>query len=254
MTLTFIIWLLPAYIATLAHKFIASHRNQSGWDFIARQGSLSALFFVLANIVKYLANLFESWCPILFAPLRGLYAKILRWLLLEDPAVRVLPAAVLLAILYAVCVVKCLSIKKLFLKINRSDPFLEFTRSVIEREGFVLATLKSGKVYVGELVNATFDINESNRVISIVVELSGYREEKTKQVRFDKNYGDIEVKKQMREILIPFSEISTLAPFDFDVHAKFVGEGITLLGASKSSGSEASTSEQEQKQPEETSK
>lgn len=98
---------------------------------------------------------------------------------------------------------------------------------------YLLLSLKNGKVYVGQLVNATFDPNETARMLVISIDLSGFREKESHLVRFDKNYREHIQNPIDRSILIPFSEVVSISPFDFGVHQRFVESGITLLGQAR---------------------
>ena len=237
MTLEVLVWLFPAYIISLFHKHIASHRNQSGWDLIIRYGFTSTLIYSLSVFIELFIVFVLPQNASFF--IRNFYLNLMAKFT-HSSNLDLIPVGIFLSCLYGFLIIKVEFFNNLFkfiyYKINPLDPFMSFTKDIIEREGYALITLKSGKVYAGQLVNTTFDINENSRVLSVIIELSGYRKGEEKSLIFDKNYDLVGADKKLREILIPFTEVSSISPFDFSIHEKFVKLGITKLGVQNSEG------------------
>lgn len=226
MTELLLLWLIPGYIYLEFLRHIVPKRNLSGWDFIARVGIYAGVLFVVSSL--------------LYAPLRYLVSDTaagwLRANLYMSGPTKALPIGVLLAFGVGALAVKYAPLRKWYWSISHVDPYLEIARQAKTRSGgYILVSLKNGKVYVGQPVNATFDPNEATRTLALQVELSGYREKDTHVVRFNKNYGGIVESPDDRTILLAVSEIFALSPFNAETHKRFVEAGITKLGRSDES-------------------
>ena len=221
MTPAFLLWLLPGYVIHLFHKTIRSVRNSSGWDFVALSGLYSALLYVACMLTK--VGLVH-WSPVL-VPLEARFIQLVHL----PPECGLLPLAWVYALVWGTFVVRRRVFRRLAWRIWPGDPYLEFMRQSMESTRHVILTLKSGKVYVGVLAGATFDVNEAARSVAISVELSGYRKRENHQVVFDKNYIAYGIPSRNRTLLFPYAEIALISPFSYELHEKFVLSGVTLL-------------------------
>jgi len=96
----------------------------------------------------------------------------------------------------------------------------------------VLFTLSSGKVYVGILVAATEDPNETKRFLRFVPVLSGYRADKTLKITYTTFYEPATA----QPFLVSAEQICTLGAFEWDRFDHFVRTGdITIEIASQQS-------------------
>lgn len=160
-----LLWLIPGYILLEFLKRIVPKRNQSGWDFIARVGFSALFLFVLSTILFPIVKSVTPDC-------------IISWFGRSFPVSQVtktLPIGLALAFMLGVIAVMCPGFRKVYWDISQLDPYLQLVKQAKDKTGgYLLVTMKNGKVYVGQLVNATFDPNETTRSLVLAVELSGY--------------------------------------------------------------------------------
>ena len=109
-----------------------------------------------------------------------------------------------------------------------TDLFFAYSYKLLRQ--WVIVTLKNSKVYMGVLVAATEDPNETQRYIQVTPVTSGYREKETHRLILNTNYVEDIQKPDLfpnRDILIPVAEIITLTQFDSTLHARFINMGLT---------------------------
>jgi hypothetical protein len=226
MTQELILWGIPGCISWLLFQLSRPTRNKSGWDFVA-QISLFALsnFFLARILILLLFYLFprlESLRPIWhrifpqsgsFHLSVGLVVSLLTgigWGKLWNHANLLLS-----------CLSQWLSGRKRSFKFT--DIFFATCDALLSK--LVLLTLNNGKVYVGVLLEATDDPNETQRFIKIAPVMSGHRKKDDFKVVFDTDYwGNVERWEDLpnRDLLIAVSQVSTLAKFDQKLHEWFI--------------------------------
>lgn len=118
--------------------------------------------------------------------------------------------------------------------VETRDDHLErpFLRSIVESASLAF-TLKSGKVYVGQVLNMPTDLANERKYVRLPPLLSGYRDATTHQLRFTTDYAkvyprlDASTSAGQRTtadefvLVIPVAEISAANPFDWDVYEWF---------------------------------
>jgi hypothetical protein len=115
----------------------------------------------------------------------------------------------------------------------------------------VLVSLSTGKIYMGLLIRATEDPNESDRYISVQPILSGVRHKETQRVTFDTDYRIADdVKPKVSTVLLPMRSVVTISSFDFDIHKAFIERGITTMGVSKPALPAATPPAESEREPE----
>jgi len=236
MNLEIILWGIAGYISDLIFRLTRPTRIRSGWDFVVNTALFSVFDFILANLIvvsgqywlptqllEQLKNILSVFIPrpffhlvigiVLAAPLIGLLASYV-WTLGHK---RISKMA------------KFISGK--YRNLEFADTFFATCHELLGH--LALVTLTSGKVYIGVLVEATQDPNESQRFIKLTPITSGYRKTDTLQLVLNTNYmEDVKDAKSWpkRDLLIPVNQISTLAAFDTVLHNRFVQAGITIVG------------------------
>lgn len=227
MTTEFFLWLLPGYIIVLFHRRISPHRNSSGWDFIALVGLYAAVVYAVVHALQ----------PILrrIPGIRSIHAGLLQDYLgiSLPPHCGLLPLAITVALLYGVAMRRSKAAQELAWNLSSLDPMSLFLRDVMKTSSHVIITMKNGKVYVGLILKATFDRNEANKYCSVGIELSGYRQKDTHKVILDKNYKaaySSQSPRRQLEMVLPYSEIASLAHFSMDVTEHFVIAGLAQMG------------------------
>ncbi len=228
MTPEFIRWGISGYISLLLFQLARPIRNTSGWDFVAQTSIFALINFTFSKLFLSSINFYTP----LFVTTLNLYLT--RLFPFEDslhffigmassPFVGIAMGKIWFRFHNKVSYLSTwLSGRERSLEFY--DPFFATCNSLLSN--VILITLTSGKVYVGVLVSATDDPNESQRFINIVPIMSGHRKTDTSNVKFDTDYirpeeyasSDI----PSRELLIAFNQVSTMAKFDLELHNWFV--------------------------------
>jgi hypothetical protein len=216
----FILWGIPGFIAYYFLQAVKPARSKSGWDFVVEVGFLSLVCFAVSRaFVSYI-----SWClPDLAVSLHRAWQGEQSFTLVLG----VFPVSEIVGASLARMSRHWWRLMSRYHEwINQttrdfrfSDLFFVRTSELLSKPVFL--TLKSGKVYVGVLTAATHDPNESNRFISLVPILSGYRNKDDQRVVYTTFYEPSEG----QDFLVPVSEISSLAMFDWALLQKFQAAG-----------------------------
>jgi hypothetical protein len=232
MSTEILLWLLPGYLVCLFHRRVSPHRNSSGWDFIALVGLYSAIVFVVVHILQKLFTI----TPFVSSLHSGLYKEILS--LPIEKGFGLLPLAMVVAIVYGVIICSLKSAEEFAWEMSRLDPMSVFMRCAINALSPVIISMKNGKVYVGIVQQATFDRNEITKFCSVALLFSGYRKSENHHVVLDKRYKstddgyDITTDNNVKmEIILPYSEIFSVAHFSEQLTEKFVNEGTASFGS-----------------------
>ncbi|HEV7488675.1 MAG TPA: hypothetical protein VGQ65_23625 [Thermoanaerobaculia bacterium] len=228
MTPQFILWGIPGFIAYYFLQAVKPARAKSGWDFVVEVGFLSLVCFTVSRALV----LYVSWClPGVACTLHKFWPRDLPFTLL----VGIFPVSEVVGALLARLSRHWWRLMSLYHEwINHkkrdfrsSDLFFVRTTELLSKPIFI--TLKSGKVYVGVLTGATHDPNESTRFISFVPILSGYRDETDHRVVYTTFYepftGRNDGQDESHDFLVPVSELSSLAMFDWELLEKFAEIG-----------------------------
>jgi hypothetical protein len=222
MTPQFILWGLPGFIAYYLLQSVRPTRTKSGWDFVVEVGLLSLVCYVISHVLLFSAQLFlptlchsaETFWP------SGYPA---------DLAIGLFPVAELVGITLAKTNPYWASALSAYHRwvtgrdrnFQFSDVFFATCDELLGQ--MVLVTVTSGKVYVGILIAATEDPNESRRFLRLIPILSGYRNKDTLKVSYTTLYEP--TPDTRRAFLLPAEQVSTLGLFDWDRFDHFVRTG-----------------------------
>lgn len=235
----YILWGIPAYIAFLIFQLARPVRNRSGWDFVASVSifaltiyvATSLVFLGLKNVVSVeLWNTISSFWKANF-PSQG-SVRLFTGFLLSIPVGLIIGTVwsrynwILTEVGYW-----WTGKKKSY---QFSDVFFATCHDLLGKP--VLLTLNNSKVYVGVLLQATDDPNESARYIKMLPVMSGYRIKDSGQVIFDTDYvGKTQDSNDLpnRDLLVSMSAVVTLARFDKQLHDWFVDTGRTVIKSSE---------------------
>jgi len=234
MGLDIILWGVAGYIAFFIFQITQPTRQRTGWDFFLQVAVFSLLCFVFARTLIGLVSF-------IFPNLDRLGNWWHQRFHYYFHSLTLIIGILIIAPLFGVSLsFPCIK-NRLHKALSRiaeisgkrrnfefTDLFFAYSHKLLRK--LVMITLKSSKVYVGILVAATEDPNETQRYIQITPVTSGYREKETHRLILTTNY--IEDIKQPdvspnRDILIPVAEIVTLTQFDSKLHARFVSLGLT---------------------------
>ena len=118
--------------------------------------------------------------------------------------------------------------------VESRDDYLEqlLLRSIVEEDSLAF-TLKSGKVYVGQVLALPTDLANERKYIRLLPLLSGYREEGTHRLRFSTDYSKVYARlsgdgathrgtsADEFVLVLPVAEIVSANLFDWDVYEWF---------------------------------
>lgn len=118
--------------------------------------------------------------------------------------------------------------------IERRDDHLDelFYRSIVESDRLVF-TLKSGKVYVGQVLNMPTDLANERKFVRLLPLLSGCRDSTTHRLTFTTDYSKVYERMSAAgapnrgssadefALVVPIGEIATASLFDCDVYEWF---------------------------------
>lgn len=231
-----ILWGLSGYITYSIFQLSKPVRNRSGWDFIAQVAVFSVICILFSNLIIFLLKE--------FIPKNFLETLNLFWdKYFFDGKFRILLGCFLGLLIGAFTgwlwsqkkfqkgfsgLVMALSGKKRDFEF--SDIFFATCHSLLGKP--ILVSLKSRKIYVGILMAATQDPNETQRFLKITPIMSGNREAMDLTVTFDTSYiveGKKDIFPKSMDILFPVSEISSLSGFDEELHHHFSRIGFTKV-------------------------
>lgn len=220
MTPQYILWGIPGFIAYYFLQAVKPARAKGGWDFVVEVGFLSLVCFAVSHVLVG----YVTWClPGLAIAFHHVWPPEYSFVLLVGifPVSEIVGASLarlsrhwwgLMSIYHA-------WINKKQRDFRFTDIFFVRTTELLSEVVFI--TLKGGKVYVGLLTAATHDPNEPNRFISVVPVLSGYRKKENQLVVYTTFYEPNEG----QNFLVPVSELSSLAKFDWKLLRKFYESG-----------------------------
>lgn len=241
-----ILWGLAGFVAFLIFQLVRPVRNRSGWDFVVQVAFFAATSFLVAKI-------FITAVRALFPAQAAAATTLWRDNLSSVPgllALGILAAAPVTGIALGWLWHRCHPYVSWLAKklggrernFEFPDTFFKMTHELLGE--MTLISTKSGKVYVGVLNEVTSDPNEPARYVRISPIMSGYRRKEDFKVVFNTNYV-VELQKAAtekveetiknvpnRDLLMPVSEITTLAHFDPGLHETFVKAGITVVSGS----------------------
>jgi uncharacterized protein (DUF983 family) len=244
MSVESILWGTVGYIAFLAFKLFQPVRSRSGWDFVVQVSFFAAASFaveeclirVIRRALPSQANAVATFWHTYFTSIPG---SLTLGMLLVAPI-----TGIVMGLVWRLCHSRVSWFAKVLGGRERNfefpDTFFKMTHDLLGK--MTLISTKSGKVYVGVLNEVTSDLDEPARYIRISPVMSGYRRKVDFKVVFDTNYvmeiqeaKDVNelVKKREnlpnRDLLIPMSEVTSLAHFDPELHKRFVEANITLV-------------------------
>ena len=225
MPANFLLWLLMGGIVNTCHQRFDPKRAAGGWDYVTGVGVFSLAIYGAALILKQAIRLIDT-------PWVRAVASFAHKFLQSDSADCTMLAIGFAAAITWVCGSRLNAYRTFWMKYlsTQNDPMLQYFDEVLQQGGaFILVTLKSGKVYVGQLAMTSTDPNVTNHSFWLVIALSGYRDTADQSVTFNKNYSQHFTVSNFRPTLVMMSEVSTIGPFDFDVHNTLVEAGITKL-------------------------
>ncbi len=229
MTLQVIIWGLIGSISLNIHNLKRPTRKRAGWDFVVHVGFFSAACFALTEVfavglyyfcpesVQLVSDTWRSLLPIL--PLKLLFGFTF-----------IAPFLGIISIPIHSCSKYILYfLTNIFTK-SYEDTFFNYLEELLGN--FILISTKSGKVYVGLLLEYTEDLNESQRYIKITPAISGYRRSEDKKVIFNVKYlmKTPELGEDTKiDMIFPTAEITSMSCFDVDLHMSFLRAGETIV-------------------------
>lgn len=245
MTLETVYWLIPGYFCLLVYYGYQGIRHQGTWDFLIKLAPASAACSFLAQLIAYWLSItpeitiggygtagFAGSNEILFAislvlavPIGLVSPWIISWLFYMVEKIRI----------------------KWGMDSKTEQPNLVSWHCSKLLSKKVQVSTKSGKVYSGYLLAYSSD----DKVPGIIIApfISGYRMEDL-TVEFNTTYirpkEDITSMKR-RELLIPFSEICSIAEFDLDFHLNMIGDGTLKWKLPVASDESADTKENQTK-------
>ncbi len=226
-----ILWGVAGYVALFVFQLYRPIKNRSGWDFVIQVAFFSANVYLFQRFLKVVLP------SRVLAPIQEFWAGVL-----PDVSLALLIGIVLVAPLTGICFgllwKYCRPKMSGVLTFIGAEPRdLHFSdtyfRAMYELLGEpIIVSTKQNKVYVGVLIEASGDLNESQRFLRFTPIMSGYREKQDLRVIFNVNY--VEDHKQAnepprRDIILPLSEMSTLSYFDRTLHERFVKTGIAVI-------------------------
>lgn len=238
-----ILWGLAGFVAFLIFQLVRPVRNRSGWDFVVQLAFFAAASFLVAKgLIAGFRWMFPSEANAAIGFWRKHFTSIPGLL-----ALGILLAAPITGVAMGWAWRRCHSYVSWLARVlggrernfEFPDTFFKMTHELLGE--MTLLSTKSGKVYVGVLNEVTSDPNEPARFIRISPVMSGYRRKDDFKVVFNTNYVveiqevDGEKVEQTvkdvpnRDLLMPMSEVISLAHFDPTLHEKFVAANITLV-------------------------
>jgi Family of unknown function (DUF6338) len=229
MTPYFILRGLPGYIAYFLLQSVKPSRTKSGWDFVVEVGLLAMACFVLARSLLYCAT---ALFPALAGLIRPHWPREFSFTL----ALGMFPVSEILGVLLALTSRRRASVLSWYhRKVTGRDRSFQFTdiffATCDELLGeMVLITLTSGKVYVGVLIAATQDPNETKRFIRFIPVLSGYQKKDNLLVAYTTFYEP--TPDTRRAFLVPADQLTSLARFDWDRFNTFLQTGSIFIETS----------------------
>lgn len=231
-----ILWGLSGYIAYSIFQLSKPVRNRSGWDFVAQVAVFSVICILFTSLIisiskelipkNYLETLNLFWDKYFFDGkfriLLGCFLGLLiggtaGWSWSKRKFQKSLSGLVM-----------ALSGKNRDFEF--SDIFFATCHSLLGKP--ILLSLKSRKIYVGILMAATQDPNETQRFLKITPFMSGNRDIADLTVTFNTSYIIEDEKNpfpKSRDILFPVSEISSFSGFDEELHHHFSKKGFTKV-------------------------
>ena len=236
----YILWGVPAYLAFLVFQLAKPVRNRSGWDFVVSLAIFALIIYTVVNVAfmaihgliceRSWSRCAEIWKSVFPSPGSS---RIALGIFLSGPV------GAAIGVLWFKILHRLLSWFGHALTGRRksyqfSDVFFATCHDLLGKP--VLLTLNNSKVYVGVLLQATDDPNETARFIKIMPVMSGHREKLSGQVTFDTDYvGKTQQVDQLpnRDLLISMSNVVTLARFDVQLHEWFVETGRTVVRSSE---------------------
>lgn len=127
--------------------------------------------------------------------------------------------------------------KRLFKIVEVEDPYYGMCRRLLGKP-YTIVTLKNGKAYIGILMSATLDPNESLRLIEIQPIVSGYRNSDNLKVTYNTLYFDANSNEPPPEVtlLMPLNEIVTIGRYNAALHELMDQTGASGWDAGSMSG------------------
>lgn len=234
MTPEFILWGVTGYITLAIIQAARPTRNRSGWDFVAQTALCALINFLVATGLLGL--------------LRALAPSAAHWLAEKRARILTAPGTGLLVVGVVVALISGVLLSRLFSRhVLRAIGWLADTKRDLEFTDVffkalndflgerIIVSLTSGKVYVGLLLQASGDPNESDRSIVIQPVLSGFRSKEDQRVTFNTDYfiGD---ELPTIQLLLPMKAVQSISQFDDSIYAAFIQRGVTTVVPAKESG------------------
>ncbi|HEY0160316.1 MAG TPA: hypothetical protein VGF28_23725 [Thermoanaerobaculia bacterium] len=226
MTPLFILWGLPGYVAYHLLQSVKPARTKSGWDFVMEVGLLSMACFIISRLLIETETVLF---PALASTARDAWPRQYSFTL----ALGIFPVAEVVGVMLGLTSRRRSSWMTWYHRrvtgrdrnFLYADVFFAMCDELLSH--LVLITLTSGKVYVGVLIAATQDPNETKRFLRFIPILSGYRREDDQQVTYTTFYEPTQ--EVERSFLVPADQLTVLARFDWERFHHFVNSGNVRL-------------------------
>lgn len=225
----FLLWGIPGYIAFLVFQLARPVRNRSGWDFVAQTSLFALAIYVVSRCLIAVAS---THYPLLVSTTASFVKQVIPSDISAPLGLGLLcsvPTGIIIGVLWRVTNRLFSLIFGWLFGIRRdyrfTDTFFATCSQLVSE--LVMLSMDNEKVYVGILIEASDDPNESSRFLKLAPIMSGYRKEPEKRVVFNTDYvGAGNEPDQRRDMLISVQKVVTIAQFDPALHQHFFETGM----------------------------